>query len=260
MATINKTGEWIYLVKDFALEVPLDRLGIWYAKPKGEYLHGYRNMGGDYVVANEMKDAGIQSESITVKDYVDLVWKYLDGGGSDIYPKRLREDIEFAISLHKYSKDDFVSVVEIITPFGPITIFPEEYNPVDLNFAMQCVEAGSHIIRYMGNDGNVRDSMKHTKVTEQVFYLRSRGVKFSDAMRGVSGDIKSQHFLYFDPLPQYVDMFSRDYPKQCEKKMRYCLNNDLEHLLHYKVTEGEDQGEFTLADWLKHIEYDAIPK
>lgn len=242
MPTINKTGDWIYIIKEIPVEVPVDKLSIWYAKPTGQQLQFSRTQAGIADLANQVMSY-ISTDKFTVKDYQEAIWKKLNG--KDLTPSYLNDDIEFAISRQNYTLDNFESTVEIITPFGPVTIHPEEFNKVSLDWALRLVEEESHVIRYLNNDGSIRDNMKNVAVSDKVFYLETRGISFTQAMKMVSGEIKTQHLMYFDPLPQYIQTFSRTFIRDAEKKMEYCKKEGYEQLLQYP--------EFHLQEYLDYL-------
>lgn len=246
---LNKTGAWIMIIKDMHLEIPIDRLSIYYAKPKGKYLKGYRETYSHEYIMKRAWRLGLDGQ-----EYNDCIYEYLDNPEEpDIYPKALREEIKFEISKHDYTKEDFVNPAEIVTPFGEATIYPEEYNEVGLDYALELVNQESHVIRYLSNDGSIRKDLKQTSIADKVFYLRSRGITYTEAMKRISGDIKTQYLMYFDPLPQYIHCYERNFLKLAEKKIEYCKENGYEQLLSYKATEDGNPVEFTLRDFINHI-------
>ena len=244
---MNKTGNWIYIIKEIPVEPPIDKLSIWFAKPTEFYLKDSRTRAGERKIRNEIMEYLPKTE-ISVRGYQRSIWSILNG--HKLPSDRLTNDIEKLIDVLGYTKESFEASAEIITPFGPVKIHSNEYNIVDLEWALKLVESDSHMIRYLSNDGSIQQKMKNISVQEKVFYLQSRGISFTEAMKMVSGEIKTQHLMYFDPFPQYIEMFSRTYLRDCKNKIEYCEQHGYEQLLQYK---SNDDGVFTLHQYLEHL-------
>lgn len=244
MSTIKKTGEWIYTTCNPGLEYPVGRMEVYFAKPCGYYMENARTVA----FSDELRHRG-GAVNMHYEEYQKLVYKILSG--KDVTPKSIVETIAWEIERYNYTLEDFVSMVTIVTPYGECKLYSEEFNVVSLDWALNLANEEALMIRYLNNDGSVRDKLKNTSVSDKLFYLQTRGISFTQGMKIISGEIKSQHLFYFDPMPFYVECFQRHYLRIAKKKIEFCEKHNITELLEYKDTEN---GHFTLQEYVAHLE------
>lgn len=244
---MKKTGEWVFILKPVPTEIPVGRMEVYFAKPTEQpYLWWSRTHEGLTRLMHRY------AEGLNTDTYQDYVYRFLTGKK---IPKRYRDGIEYDINRFGYEAEDFVTAVKIVTPFGEVKLWDDEYKVVSLDWALHLAGEEALMIRYLNNDGSVRDGLKNVSVRDQVFYLQSRGISFKEAMKMVQGEIKSQHLFYFDPYPHYVHVYERNYEEIAKRKIKYCIEKGQEQLLMYKDSEN---GEFTIQDYLKFLELEEV--
>lgn len=235
------------LTECLPVKIPIERLSIFMAKPVRSLLKDSNAIGMRHLYIDRAFRLGLK-----VEEYGDLIIKYITGNEKDIIPQSLREDIKFEVAECNYTPEDIEDFVEIVTPFGNVRVHPHEYNIVGLDFALNMADGGAHVLRYLDNKGDTTDKMKKVGVREKLFYLQSRGISFTNAMKHLTGEIKTQHLFYFDPYPQYVEVYTRNYMKHVEKKLAYCTEHGYPELLEYPATK-EDEA-FHLSEYKDHLE------
>lgn len=92
-----------------------------------------------------------------------------------------------------------IKFAQIITPLGPLNLYPGEYIKVDIFKYMD----------FIGEDFKLcfmADTYEDLSL--KLFYLRSRGIDKVDAYRFLLGEMKDPNLCFILPHPLYVDRFS----------------------------------------------------
>jgi hypothetical protein len=191
----RKSGEWIIIIKDIPVQEkykPLP-LSIYYAFPTKFFW------GDDFsyhpVTMAYMREAFKGNNDDIIRLIAD---KYYRG-------KIDREELtEKQYDLLEESYPTWQ--MKIRTRNGDVCIQPHEYNIIeDLSIYLEAVKDGGAFIRYL----NEEETIKKGKIADQIFYLRSRGIGFADAIMMITGNIKTQNLFYIEFHEEYRKIFFR---------------------------------------------------
>jgi hypothetical protein len=126
--------------------------------------------------------------------------------------------------------------------FGDVCINPWEYSVVnDVLPYLEAVKAKSAVLRYISNTKQLTG-----KLSEQVFYLRARGIGYSEALQLCIKTIKTQNLFYIEMTPPNAAVFTRNYLAFAKRKLEYVSKKDRPDLCIYP--------EYHLNDYIKHLE------
>jgi hypothetical protein len=107
--------------------------------------------------------------------------------------------------------------VTILTEHGQVCIQPHEYTIQEtIDDHLEAVKEGEAELVFLNKNKSLRG-----KIKEQVFYIRSRGISFTEAMKMVGGQVKSQHVFYIRYKEELQRYFTRDYDSYLAKKNNY---------------------------------------
>jgi hypothetical protein len=191
MADLPKKGKWIMIIKTVpVLDVFAPLYSIWYALPTKNFSLGDENLPNNYIDYENM----FPFRNLTqLKHFITLHKKdknILDGDE--------KKTVETFLDKHEIHRQ-----VKILTPFGTVLLQPNEYNVVDFNSYLECIDTGSYQVKFLSGGVKIH---KNT-ARDQLLYIRSRGISLSTALGMVSGLISSQNTLYMLPHPEYQKMF-----------------------------------------------------
>jgi len=204
----RRTGEWIFIRQSIPVEIYIQPMSIYYGLIDKLYFPGEMSMGylghlEEWIVdlINLIKDKD------TIKN---LTYKYITGRKKKLPPnvRRILDEYKDDVSL------DFS--MKIRTIYGDVTIQPQEYNIVDdLAKYIEPAKDRHAFIKYINTSQQLKG-----KIAEQVFYMRSRGISYHDAIMMVSGNIKTQNLFYIEMHREYVKCFCRDWEQIEVKRLK----------------------------------------
>jgi len=204
MGDLPKKGTWIMIIKTVpAIETFAPLFSIWYALPSGKFILGDE----DRIEPHIEYDIEWPFQSMrTLKHYVKAYLK----------DKSLVDGDELKAVEYTLNKWDIKHQAKILTPFGTSIIQPEEYNVIDFNSYLECINNGSFQVKFMHKNKTAKNTAK-----DQLFYIRSRGISLSSALGMVSGIIKSQNALYMLAHPEYQKIFCEYFERYNAKQLMY---------------------------------------
>jgi len=130
--------------------------------------------------------------------------------------------------------------VKVLTETGHVYIQPEEYNIVsesDLKQYIEDTKTGHVLIKHFSGANSLKG-----KLADQVFYLKQRGISYSDALSMCCGGVSSQKLFYLVTHPVYIQVFNRNWVKQLEDIVQYYLLNDKAFGLKYLKLINQIEG------------------
>jgi hypothetical protein len=233
MALIPKSGAWIMIRQTIPVEYPIDPFSFFYAIPTGQYYwKGESGMGWPRIDYGD--DNPIQlMHSLRMNDFdyfKDMVYTCIRRRkGEDVESQKYINTINGWFEDGIIEEDDLEQQVKIKTAFGDVCIQPHEYSVVkDMEPYMEAVKDGEGFIRYLSNSVALKG-----KIADQIFYLRTRGISYSDAMKMVVKNISSPNLFYLERHPELQGSFTRNWENYWQKKLNYCKEKNRKDLLNY---------------------------
>lgn len=242
---IPKSGAWIMIRKVIPVGIPIDPLSLWFAKPSRKvFLNGDNGLGRPFV----MSEFHYAMEALGVRDNWELfktsMFEYIHWGKVGSFDSK---SFKAAIAECDGGVEslDFEQQVSIKTVFGDVCINPDEYSICrdDMTDYFEAIKDGHAFIRYM-----TKSTTMTGKIRDQIFYLRSRGISYADALLLVWGNIKSQTLFWIEFHPAYVDQFTRGFDDYWNRKINYLTKSDRPDLLNFGPQWSNDE---FLADYAK---------
>lgn len=105
---------------------------------------------------------------------------------------------------------------KILTPFGTVKVNHDEFNVIDFNSYLDCIDNGSFQVKFLTKGKSHKNTARN-----QLLYIRSRGISLSSALGMVSGLVKSQNTLYMLPHPEYQKMFLSYYERYAAEQLKF---------------------------------------
>jgi hypothetical protein len=234
MPIIPKSGAWVMIKDPPTVEYPIDPLSIFYALPTDKiYWHGEEQVGWMNFDKDDsspywmMQDIGLKG-SAGFQTFKSVVLNHFKGKTTDLGADAKK-------SLKKWEKMGWIDEnsvqqqVKIKTVFGDVCIQPWEYTVVkDIAQYIEPVGHGEAVMRFL-----TQEKQLSGKIADQVFYLRSRGISFSDAVQLCISNVKTQNLFYLEMHPQLQNTFYRHFWTQWKRKVDYCIKNKRTDLLNY---------------------------
>jgi len=214
----RKKGEWILIKKRIPVEPFIQPFSIFYAIPdferlffRGEFNMDWNDSEFTWTIKELTGGSGAKSAQIA-KSIID----------------RFNRGQQTTDSQKKFLKNRDIELeyrMKIRTREGNVTIEPHEYNIVeDLSVYLEPVKNKHAFIKYLNANEKITG-----KVGDQIFYLRSRGIGFVNAIMMTSGKIATQNAFYIEMHKEYVEHFCRDYEQveidRARSKNRLKLNH-----------------------------------
>lgn len=209
---LPKKGGWILITDYVPTTIFVHKFALYYATPKGPvYIVGERSRG--------WLESNIAYDFYSLCNIFNISRERFKLIASGAVSKR---DLDLTTSetrmLKSHSYTEFLRNVEfergaaIITEFGEVTINPNEFTVASekhLKEYMEYAKSGHAFIRYLSNNSQLKG-----KIKEQIFYLRSRGISFAEAISMCVGNISTRNLMYVYLHPAYLDQFTRQKPLQ----------------------------------------------
>jgi len=257
---IPKAGAWVLITKSIPTSVPVHKFAIYYAIPTGKYYWTGENDVVNRVGLSFDKDHPQTGEDMTRLIYVFGSEENAKRGlanwyrGNKHYEYTDREKGCLNSFKKKQLMEDFPveAQIKIMTDSGGVSINADEYTIVTEEklgeyFAM--AKDGHAFVSYLSKSKTLKG-----KVADQVFYLRTRGISFEEALEMSIGQVTSSNLLFLYMHPAYIAQFTRD------KEFTYYVNKHLtsmtthnpelfiEYLAQVHSIEGYDDFKFELVE------------
>lgn len=235
MSLIPKSGVWVMITKTVPIEYPIDPMSFWYAIPSGKTFFRGEDSGPEYLYEDEslaraIHVLGLYGHRDKFEEFKKMLYACLRlPNASDLYGEKNMEELQRMIDLKLFSEDDLTQQVKLITPFGSCCIQPHEYNVVkDMTPYVDATKDGHAFMRFLSKSKTLSG-----KIADQVFYLRSRGISYAEALGMAIGNVQSQNLFYIEMHPEYQKAYTRYWDTYWEKKMKYCIEQKRTDLLDY---------------------------
>lgn len=192
---------------------------IWYALPSGEFFIG------DEQRPHSATEHGniFPFKDITMLKYMVKL---------HLKDKNALHGIERDTVVRTLEENELHHQVKILTPFGTVLLQPAEYNVIDFNSYLECINNGSFQVKFL----NKRTKAAKNTAKEQLFYIQSRGISLSTALGMVSGLVRSQNTLYMLAHPEYIKMFLSEYERYFANELAFkakMLKRDKDNLEYF---------------------------
>lgn len=229
---IPKSGAWVLISQEIPVEAPIDPMSVYYAVPTGKIfwdgeLEGWfkPSIYDDGTPSMMMNEIGLKWRAFDI--FKDMAYQYLRGKYDGQHKERFDEWKELG-----WLDNVITQQVKIKTVFEDVCIQPHEYRVIqDMSPYIEPIKEGHVFIRWMTNQKQLSG-----KVADQIFYLRSRGIAYTEALQLCIGNIKSQNLFYLEFHPAYQESFTRNYDRYWARKMNYCIKKHRQDLLNYGPT------------------------
>lgn len=197
---LPKKGGWIMVKGIIPVDMPIEPLSIFFAKPKKVFWDGHFTMPGvmPYDMRIAFEDAKKRFGEKVYEAYIDFqrgrVGKF---------------DAEEKAMLGRLDDEGFdvVQRVEIRTPFGDCCIEPHEYNMIEIDKYLDQID-GEHLKMNMFGENN---QIASKELGDKLFYLRSRGIPKLDALKLLLPQLDQNNVLWLSFHEEYQRHFTRDY-------------------------------------------------
>lgn len=212
---IPKKGTWILIIKDIPVQLPIPPLTVWYAVPSGKIFYkNERNRYFEFLDTTEKINYYVDRHFGGDHDlFKNIVYKFKTTGKVPKVFEHKKGILEPTIhDLEENYGFELEQQLKIVTPWGECCIQPEEYNTTDINFHLNAAKTGDAEIKYLTKSKQLKG-----KVKEQVFYLRTRGIGFADAVQMCIANIHTQHLFYIEYHEEYMKMFFNTFNVEMRK-------------------------------------------
>ena len=200
----RKTGEWILITKEIPVEAYVQPFSIFYGMVDKIY---FPNELQAYQIGLNLpfELESLKYDSEDLRQMIDIYNR-----GKEV-PKSVKKALDAIDTINmEYS-------MKIRTRTDALTVQPWEYNFIDLREYLEPVKDGHAFIKHM----NMKQQKVSGKIGEQIFYLRSRGIGFTDAVMMISGNIKTQTAFYIEMHREYVKHFNHDWERIEAKRLKH---------------------------------------
>ena len=221
---IPKKGAWVFVNQIVNTVDPVHRFALYYAIPTGKYFYK------DEYTVNSINSFAFNEHPYTGDSFdrlINILGGSYDKPNREYYKQVLvnwKKNPHFNLTPKQKEQlkleDKYDSLeesypveaqVKILTEHGDVCLQPYEYNictEEKVKEYMDCVKEGHAFINYLSDSKQLKG-----KIADQVFYLRSRGIKYSDALTMCIGSVATRNLFYVYMHPAYVNYFTRE--KQC---------------------------------------------
>lgn len=242
---LTKKGGWIMIRSLIPIDKPIvDPLSLWFAIPTGKIF-----VNGELSIQNFMNrddyDLRFGMRMLRIGDwgvYKKILFDFMVNGKTNSFDRKTLEEIADTI------KDDveFEQQVQIKTLFGDVVIQPHEYTVCKhLDSYFEAIRDGHAFMRYMTKSDTLAG-----KLADQIFYLRSRGIGYAEALQLVWQNIKSPNQFYIEFHPAYMDQFVRGWERYFFDKIQWMKKHDRMDLLNYGKQWSNDE---FIVDYAKNF-------
>ena len=200
---IPKKGDWILIRRPIPIALPVPPFSIWYAVPtKKMFWTGEEHIGWQYSATRGELEERLRSVFATDMDGAKLAYYRYLRGNKDLSERQL--DVLKWVEREGY---ELHHQVKIVTPWGQCNIQPHEYVYIDdINTYIGSIQEGEATLEYLSDAEGFKG-----RISDQIFYLRSRGIDFTTALLMVSGNIKSQYLFWIKIREDIARCFVRDW-------------------------------------------------
>lgn len=189
-----KQGAWIQVKKKVEIKNAPEPLSIYFATfEKGYFERPVYEM--DMPFGWNKFFAGANSQEDFVRCYFQYEWG--NKKGLSEMQKKVIEHFK------EYNCDSDITVkVKVQTKDGDIYLLSHEFNIVDVEKYVDCVDGEHCVMNFFSETASLPK-----KMSEQIFYMRSRGIPYIDALKMLSGNIKKSGIFWITFHKEYQRMF-----------------------------------------------------
>ena len=220
---IPKSGAWIHITADIHIDIPVHQFALYYATPTGtKFFKDENTVRGGQIFMNGMHPYTHEEfrEYLpafkTPENFKNKIsdWKRNTKAEFSNREKNVLEIIERECGpVHEvFPVED---QVEIHTELGRAVIQPHEYTLADQAMIDQYIASsgdGHAVMNYLSDNTQLKG-----KVAEQVFYLRSRGIPYHEAVKLCIGNVKSKNLFYIYGHPAYCQNFNHNFDQYVKR-------------------------------------------
>lgn len=221
MKYLPKKGGWVLITKSPNIEIPVDMFSIYWALPTGKLflkgeLEGWPNQDKmDFLYL--AKCHGLNTSNETTSSMVlEQFLGYQSGRKKKIHKalyKLYEEMAEEGLDVEQQ--------VSIRTEWGDVILQPYEYSiqkPERIPDYINAVKDGDATIMYLNESKQLSG-----KVADQLFYIRSRGVGFVDALQMCINSTTSsvRNIFYIRMHSGLQQHFDRHFDTYFQKKVKF---------------------------------------
>ena len=212
---LPKAGGWVLITDLIPTVIPVHRFAIYYAYPTGNYF--FENELA-FRIDSTMYDCAHPTTGEKMYRLFDVFDKNWDNVKIAINNYGRNKHHEFTAKQKELLDNETMAGLEerypieaqvkVITEYGTVCIQPHEYTLVDeekLKEYFEYAKTGDADIVYLSKAKQLSG-----KIADQVFYMRSRGISFSDAIQLCIGSVTTANLLYLRMHPGYVEYFTRE--------------------------------------------------
>ncbi len=177
MNTFPKKGAWIMVIKFIPTVIPVQPYTIYYAKPV--------------------------EKMVQFPMLADLL------GSNDTEEEDIDAALENRPTRSGYRKQVYANIK---TPFGDVMLKEEEYSVLSKdNFShyLNDTRNGTFIMHFYAETTKGRFKAQSKKLTDSVFYCRTRGISLVDAILMCTGIVTSQNVFFLEAHPAVLNTFYR---------------------------------------------------
>jgi hypothetical protein len=225
---LPRKGGWIMIRSLIPIDKPIvDPLSLWYAIPTGKIFVNDELHVRNFMCADDY-DLRVGMRLLRIGDwevYKRILFDFMVNGKTNSFDRATLEQIVKDVD----GDVNFQQQVQIKTLFGDVNIMPHEYTICQhLDNYFEAIKDGHAFMRYMTKSDTLAG-----KLADQIFYLRSRGIGYSEALQLVWQNIKSPNQFYIEFHPAYMDQFVRGWQRYFFDKIQWMKKHDRMDLLNY---------------------------
>ena len=195
--TLPIGGAWVMLVKPLPTAIKPPILSIWYALPDKVFDFGANHVSY-FNLPNSLPPTDAARRALQTLWRVRRKAKPKD----DLEQASWDNDIAYLEKFGPLRHRFLEQRVKILTPEGTVAVNPDEYNIIqDITDYMELVD-GEHI--KLVELGGVKSS---SKLADQLFYCRQRGIPKADALKMLMGEVKKPNVAYIHIHEGYAEYF-----------------------------------------------------
>jgi hypothetical protein len=236
MALIPKTGAWVLISREIPVEIPIDPMSLYFAIPSGELFWKdeltWRGACLPYIDDDGPEDlmGRLGMRHGDFDDFKKMIYNFYRSRKKEAeFESKHLEKLEQWDELGIINEDCIEQQVKIKTAFGDVCVQPHEYRIVrEIDQYIEPVKDKHAFMRFLSGSKSLSG-----KIADQVFYLRSRGIGFAEAVQLCIQNVKTQNLFYIEMHPGYQEAFTRNWEAYWARKMKYCLDNNRMDLLDY---------------------------
>ena len=227
---IPKSGSWVFVTQNITTtDTPVAFGSIFYALP----VRGSVRFEVDQYpfsqahIAIQELNYEIVREKYRQRDLFKLAHEYHFWLANGNRGNRFHESEVALFARYQQIGVEVVQNVKVLTEWGEVVLKPHEYNRLT-NERLQCYleeirdnQQGRLVFLHHGQN-------LQGKLADRLFYLRSRGISYLDALMMLVDLVKSRNLFYIEMHPAVVQMFTHDALRLFARKLSAYYDSGME--------------------------------